>query len=323
MQSSHAFLLVCLFLQLPLLLQAHGYLSSPPPRGIEKQSYQIDDLKSPNKKGLCRGEKEGKVTNVHPGDPLTLGLTITAPHTGICTVSLLDLDLTNEQKFDEKFDCAAPGKVAPWTVKLPAYASGRKVLRWYWEGCHVSPCEKYEQCIDLDFGGSGGSPAEGNSYKPPKNEHPEPENHDNGPRPAHIEEKPQYDGDDKRMPSPVSGRYTGGDELAHAMKQNNAIQRQVDQMMSKKKPRKDPPKKNLRNSIRSLSSVKSYSGMGNKGNNQKEKYDDQQSSQKCHPGVLKCSGTSHFVQCANNKWVKMPCGPGTHCKKLSGSIICK
>jgi len=149
---------------LPALVVSHGYLSSPPPRGIEKQGYQIDDLKSPNHKGLCRGEPAGKVTKVTSGGQLTLGLTITAPHSGPCEVSLLSFpDLTFEQKFASKYDCAAPGKAQPWTITLPK-ASGRKVLRWYWEGRHVSPGEPYEQCIDVDFGGgSGGSDSDSGS----------------------------------------------------------------------------------------------------------------------------------------------------------------
>jgi len=144
---------------------AHGYLSSPPPRGIQKAGYQIDDLKSPNTKGLCRGEPEGQVTAVTPGQVLRLGFTITAPHVGPCRVTLLDTDLTNESKpFASKQNCAAPGGPGFWEVTLPSDAQGRKVLRWYWEGQHIStPGEPYEQCIDLDFGGGGG----GGNYSPP------------------------------------------------------------------------------------------------------------------------------------------------------------
>jgi hypothetical protein len=145
------------FLLFPSLIAAHGYLSSPPPRGIQKVTTAIDDLKSPNHKGLCRGEPPGQVTSATAGGQLTLGLTITAPHTGPCQVSLLSYpDLKFEQNIASKYDCAAPGKVAPWTITLPSGVSGRKVLRWYWEGHHVSPPEPYEQCIDLNFGGGGG-----------------------------------------------------------------------------------------------------------------------------------------------------------------------
>jgi predicted carbohydrate-binding protein with CBM5 and CBM33 domain len=140
---------------------AHGYLSSPPPRGIEKAGYQIDDLKSPNRKGLCRGEPEGQITKVKAGQELRLGFTITAPHIGPCRVTLLDADLTNESApFDEKMNCAAPGGPGFWEIKLPSDVSGHKVLRWYWEGQHIStPGEPYEQCIDLDFGGGSGDAA--------------------------------------------------------------------------------------------------------------------------------------------------------------------
>jgi hypothetical protein len=145
---------------------AHGYLSSPPPRGIQKAGYQIDDLKSPNNKGLCRGEPEGQITKVTPGQVLRLGLTITAPHVGPCRVTLLDTNLSNESKpFADKQNCAAPGGPGFWDIKLPSNVRGRKVLRWYWEGQHIStPGEPYEQCIDLDFGGGNG----GDNYTPPQ-----------------------------------------------------------------------------------------------------------------------------------------------------------
>jgi hypothetical protein len=136
-------------------VSAHGYLSSPPCRGCEKATYQVDDLKSPNTRGLCRGEPAGPVTKV-TGNQITLGFTITAPHVGPCAVSILDTNLGNEQQIDTRMDCAAPGKVAPWTVTIPKGITGRKVLRWTWEGCHISPCEKYEQCVDIDIVGNGG-----------------------------------------------------------------------------------------------------------------------------------------------------------------------
>jgi len=157
----------------PALLNAHGYLSSPPPRGIQKEQYQVDDLKAPNAKGVCRGEPEGKVTKVTPGGSLTLGFTITAPHTGPCELYLLSYPgLQQEKLIASKYDCVAPGKVAPWTVTLPT-ANGRKVLRWYWEGRHIStPGEPYEQCVDVEFGGGGGS--EGGKYPAPSPNMPPP-----------------------------------------------------------------------------------------------------------------------------------------------------
>jgi predicted carbohydrate-binding protein with CBM5 and CBM33 domain len=159
---------VVLFLSgLALQAAAHGYLTSPPPRGIEKEGYQIDDLKSPNRKGMCRGEPQGKITSVTPGQMLTLGLKITAPHKGPCKVTVLDADLTNESEpFAEKMDCAAPGGPGFWQIKLPSDVSGHKVLRWQWEGQHVYPGEPYEQCIDVNFGGDSYEPPSDDTYTP-------------------------------------------------------------------------------------------------------------------------------------------------------------
>ncbi|KAI8050567.1 hypothetical protein BDF22DRAFT_695649 [Syncephalis plumigaleata] len=105
---------------------------------------------------VCRGEPAGKVTNV--GHSVTLGFTITAPHVGMCTVYILDENLGNSQKIAEKLDCAATGKVGPWTINIPSNISGRKVIRWYWEAAHVTPHEPYENCADVIIGSGGGSP---------------------------------------------------------------------------------------------------------------------------------------------------------------------
>jgi len=149
-----------LFLSALLPLAAsHGYLCTPEPRGLkEHEQSEIDLLKSPNTRGICRGETTpSPIFNVSPGGTITLDFKITAPHTGPCEVYLLDTDLQNPRKIADKYDCAAPGKVGPWTITLPSDCSGRQVLRWYWEGRHIrTPGEPYEQCIDLMFG-SGGS----------------------------------------------------------------------------------------------------------------------------------------------------------------------
>ncbi|KAI9592175.1 hypothetical protein BDF19DRAFT_452580 [Syncephalis fuscata] len=138
-------------------VSAHGYMNYPTPRGIQKLSTMVDDVKNPNTKGKCRGEPAGQVTNIS-GSSVTLQFTITAPHIGPCSVYLLDENLGNEQKIADKNDCAAPGKVGPWTVNLPAGVSGRKVIRWHWKASHLAPqIENYEQCADIMIGGGGGS----------------------------------------------------------------------------------------------------------------------------------------------------------------------
>jgi len=166
---AHIFFVSLLSL-MPSLASAHGYLSSPPPRGIQKATTDVDALKAPNKLGLCRGEPAGQITTVASGSPLTLGFTITAPHIGPCTVFLLDEDLSNSQQIAEKDNCAAPGMVGPWTIQLPQGVSGRKVLRWEWEGRQISPEEEYEQCVDLMLtpsDGSSGYVGGGPSVAPP------------------------------------------------------------------------------------------------------------------------------------------------------------
>ncbi|KAI9592128.1 hypothetical protein BDF19DRAFT_452398 [Syncephalis fuscata] len=129
---------------------AHGYLNSPPPRGIQKASFLIDDLKSPNFKGVCRGEPAGTVTAV--GHTVTLGFQITAPHIGMCEVYILDENLGNARKIDSKDGCAAPGKAGPWTINIPSDITGRKVIRWMWHAAHqVTVIEEYEHVPKSDF----------------------------------------------------------------------------------------------------------------------------------------------------------------------------
>lgn len=202
---------VLLYAFLPALVSAHGYLSSPPPRGIQKASYQVDDLKSPNRSGaVCRGEPAGEVTSVTSGGKLTLGLTITAPHVGPCEVHLLDYPSMQEiSTFASKMDCAAPGKAAPWTIDLPQ-AQGRKVLRWTWMGCHVTPCEPYEQCIDVDFGRGGPSYGYAPPPPPPSSPPPPPSLYQSSPPPrTYTPPLPQY------QPAPPQPSPTYGGSCVH------------------------------------------------------------------------------------------------------------
>ncbi|OAQ57454.1 chitin binding domain-containing protein [Pochonia chlamydosporia 170] len=136
-------------------VSAHGFMSKPFCRGCEKANTKVDDLKSPNVRGqICRGEPAGKVTDV--GRQVTLGLTITAPHVGPCEVYILKPDLSDAniaKPVASKRECAAPGKVGPMTVNIPGNISGRRVLRWKWQACQVTPCEQYENCADINVGG--------------------------------------------------------------------------------------------------------------------------------------------------------------------------
>jgi hypothetical protein len=132
---------------------AHGYLSRPTPRGIQKEHSRIDDLKSPNlSRRICRGEPAGRVTNV--GRSVTLEFTITAPHIGMCEVYLLDTDLGNARRIAQKNNCVAPKQVGPWTGSIPAGISDHKILRWTWNAAHLgNKIEPYENCADIVIGG--------------------------------------------------------------------------------------------------------------------------------------------------------------------------
>jgi hypothetical protein len=279
---------------------AHGYLSSPPPRGIQKASYQVDDLKSPNHKGLCRGEPQGQITKVTPGQTLRLGFTITAPHIGPCRVTLLDTDLTNEsQPFDQKQNCAAPGGPGYWNIKLPANVSGRKVLRWYWEGQHIGiPGEPYEQCIDLDFGGGGGG------YQPPKRKTKKQQPSQGKPpvktymapstQPAAPADEPSQDeassGDDgygDEAPSPSdSAEYDGP-----------APTPSYGRAPSRPAPQPQPSA--------DYGSAPSSGGGGG-----------------CQHGTYRCTGGPNYGVCNWGTWVKMQCGAGTVCTPSGSSIAC-
>ncbi|KAI9596974.1 hypothetical protein BDF19DRAFT_464418 [Syncephalis fuscata] len=131
-------------------VSGHGHLSYPPCRGCDKYNTARDSINSPLlTPNLCRGEPAGVVTTVN--HQLTLQIDASAPHVGPCSVYLLDENLGN------------PIKVADKENYIPSDITGRKVLRWTWEGCHVQPCEKYEQCSDITISGGNG----GYTQKPP------------------------------------------------------------------------------------------------------------------------------------------------------------
>jgi len=141
---------------------AHGYMSSPPPRGIEKAGSQIDALRNPNHNGVCRGESsEGKVTDVQAGSSLTIDMAISAHHYGPCVAFWLSDDLSQEIPIASEFNC---GYQPSWTVQLPKeLPSGKGLLRWYWEGWHLgkdpSVIERFENCADINVSGGDGSAA--------------------------------------------------------------------------------------------------------------------------------------------------------------------
>jgi len=149
--ASFTFSFLCVF------VSAHGFLSNPPPRGIDKRFMQVDDLKAPNTKGLCRGEPAGAPTSFPSGSTITLKFEISAPHIGMCFAYLMNTDGSDQVELGRKMDCVAPGKVVPWVVSLPAGVAGKKTLRWVWDASHSIPHEGYEQCADLELHGGGGN----------------------------------------------------------------------------------------------------------------------------------------------------------------------
>jgi len=262
---------------------SHGYLSSPPPRGLQKAGYQIDDLKSPNTKGLCRGEPEGEITKVTPGQVLRLGLTITAPHVGPCRVTLLDVDLSNEGKaFANKQNCAATGNPGYWDITLPSNVSGRKVLRWYWEGQHIgTPGEPYEQCIDVDFGGSGGGGQYDGEAEPQA-----PTRQQQQQRPKKPKKKPAktYKAKPTPKPAPPPPQYEQEEEAGES-----------DNGYGDEAP--------------SSYSAPSYGAPSPAGG-------------KCEHGVYRCMQKTKYAVCNWGTWVEMGCGTGTVCKPNGKSITC-
>ncbi|KAI8057135.1 hypothetical protein BDF22DRAFT_731655 [Syncephalis plumigaleata] len=134
-------------------VSANGYMSYPPPRGIEKASYKVDDLKSPNTRGVCRGEPVGQITKIDHA--VTLQFTITKPHTGMCSVYIMDPNLGNARKIASKMNCASHDMTGSWGIIIPSDIKGRKVLRWTWEADHMRPqIEHFEQCADVQIEGS-------------------------------------------------------------------------------------------------------------------------------------------------------------------------
>ncbi|KAI9592122.1 hypothetical protein BDF19DRAFT_498760 [Syncephalis fuscata] len=127
---------------------AHGYMTKPLPRGIQKASFLVDDLKSPNFKGVCRGEPAGTVTTV--GRRVKLEFEITAEHIGKCEVYILNPDFSNPRLIASKDGCAKTKPAAPWTINIPSDITGRKIIRWMWHASHrVTEIEEYEQCADV------------------------------------------------------------------------------------------------------------------------------------------------------------------------------
>ncbi|RKP06498.1 hypothetical protein THASP1DRAFT_25195 [Thamnocephalis sphaerospora] len=268
-------------------VSAHGYLSSPPPFGYEKATYQIDDLKSPNNNGLCRGEKPGPVAQVTAGGSLKLGFTITAPHVGPCAVSLLDADLNlaSEKQIDTRMDCAAPGKVRDWDVVIPTWASGTMNLRWTWQGCHVQPCEPYEQCVRLQVSGGSGTPtkngtvaAQGVSTQQPA---PTPQPETPAPQPVVPAPQPVVPAPQPVVPAPQPNTPAPSAPATKEPCDDNASTGGA--------PSKTFP-------------VVSYGGQ-------------------CAAGAFTCKGDA-VGQCSQGRWVYFPCASGTTCTRVGAGAIC-
>ncbi|KAI9591872.1 hypothetical protein BDF19DRAFT_468441 [Syncephalis fuscata] len=281
-------------------VSAHGYLSSPAPRGIAKASYMVDDLKSPNTRGICRGEPAGKVTNV--GHSVTLGLTITAPHIGMCEVYILDENLKNARKIASKNDCAAPGKVGPWTVKIPSDITGRKVLRWVWNAAHlVTTIEHYEQCADINISGGGGKPSAGKKAD---------ESYEGAP----AKDTPAKDTPAKGTPS--KGTSAKGTPAKNTPAEDTPAE--DTKLVHNDKPK--PPKDGKKND--------GFTGSAPAENKKKPDYSEAPKSSghagandSCNHGKFKCNGAK-IGQCNRGSYSWFTCASGTQCRSNGKFVYC-
>jgi len=323
--SRTTFALSALILALPALVSAHGYLSSPPPRGAEKESTDVDSLKSPDHNGMCRGEPEGQLTNVAPGGPLTLQFTITAPHVGPCAVYLMNPDFSGMQQIASKNNCAAPGQVAPWTVQIPASAHGHMVLRWTWEGQHVTPSEHYEQCVDLMVGGgSGGASYSGGAPMPPSapdmgsaDGTDASDASDDSAAPAQT----QSHGSGAPMPIPAAGHGSVQGPMPSGQAQSYGASSAPASAGYNGNSDSGPSQ----NSYGASSGPPAPPSNVNYGSNAPAQAMYGQSGastgSQCTSGQYVCQGPG-FAVCSNGSWIQQGCGTGTVCQSTGGSISC-
>lgn len=290
-------------------VSAHGYMSSPPPRGIQKASYMVDDLKAPNTKGICRGETPGKVTNV--GHSITLSFTITAPHIGMCEVYILDENLGNARKIASKDGCAAPGKVGPWTVEIPSDITGRKVLRWVWNAAHlVTTIEHYEQCADINISGGGDStPAPSYESKPAKPTEPaNPANPSKPSKPGKLGKlaKPETPAPEASPESSTSNEDDdrGYKSAPETKKSDDSAAAGNDSVAT---PAESEPASLYTNAEpEATPATPAAPTSGTDG---------------CQEGEFRCDGNK-VGQCANKSFNWVTCASGTKCQKTAYAIYC-
>ncbi|KAI8057119.1 hypothetical protein BDF22DRAFT_773667 [Syncephalis plumigaleata] len=297
-------------------VSAHGYLSSPTPRGIEKLSYQIDDLKSPNTKGICRDEPAGKVTNV--GHSVTLGFTITAPHIGMCEVYILDENLGNARKIASKKDCVATGKVGSWTVNIPSDISGRKVLRWKWDAAHLkTTIEHYEQCADINISGGGGggssdssSDDDGSSDSYDDDSASDSSSDSKSSKSSKSNKKKSSKSTDDESNTPSSSDATDEGYESSSETKKSDVSTDADSTTSDTTTTEAEATSSDTSATEteadSSSSSSSSSSSGGDG---------------CQDGEFKCEGNK-VGQCSSKKFNWVTCASGTTCKKTAYAIYC-
>jgi hypothetical protein len=295
-----------LFALLPAFTTAHGYLSSPPPRGIEKASTDVDALKSPNfSHKVCRGEPEGQITQVKMGGSITLQFTITAPHIGPCNVYLLDtdLDVSKQVPVASKMDCAAPGKVEPWTIKLPIGEMGRKVLRWTWEGQHIGiPGEPYEQCVDLMIGSVNITPGGGLQVMHLNDGY-------QGPPPPKV---PSYAGAPPALPSPPRAPLPPPPMNAVPAQPTYGEAHAADSQPDTGYSAADAPQEDSaapEDAYPSDAAPTAGPGHGD-------------AAGACQNGRYQCNPDGSFSVCDAGRLVVQQCGPSQVCQPSNGSILC-
>ncbi|KAI8048569.1 hypothetical protein BDF22DRAFT_267237 [Syncephalis plumigaleata] len=146
-------MMLCIFAMLTLTsitgVLGEGYMVSPLPRGVASASNYPAELKGPNTKGVCNSRLAGPAQPV--SQSIEVKLTINDPASGVCRIYLLDENLSNAVKLDERQECLDTMN-KPWLINLPKNVTGKKVLRWVWKTGHTYEDSKiYDQCADIEI----------------------------------------------------------------------------------------------------------------------------------------------------------------------------
>lgn len=185
---------------------AHGFISSPIPRlpgaGLKAACGDgVFNTQNSDKYGNVQGSIQnlqgshpdcriwqckgvpfsdaGEIFNYSPGQKIPMKVEIRAPHDGVANVSIVKTSSDTVIgkpliSWDKYALTSSPISQHPdWTdfdITMPDVSSecakaGDCVIQWYWNAASID--QTYESCIDFKMGGgSGSSPAPGNSTTP-------------------------------------------------------------------------------------------------------------------------------------------------------------